>query len=184
MRLPGAAWPWLALPFGTCAFPLWAIQTFSCGGSFARAFEECDPNVSVRRIEASFRKRNISRSTLASLAVVLRTCTCRHGYWHCGSPLDCRFRGMIFVCMTRSVLVSTVRTLDQRLLVAPLLEVSFSCWFSCLSYVCCDVVAIRCCLLCFRWYWPSLEGSMDWARAYLRNAPEHALGPGLVQAEA
>ena len=41
-------------------------------------------NVSVRRIEASFRKRNFSESTLASLAVVLGTYTCRHGYWHCG----------------------------------------------------------------------------------------------------
>ena len=40
----------------------WAIQTFSCGGSFARAFTECDPNVSVRRIEASFRKRGDSLS--------------------------------------------------------------------------------------------------------------------------
>ena len=31
-------------------------KRFSCDGSCARAFEECDPNVSVRRIEASFRK--------------------------------------------------------------------------------------------------------------------------------
>ena len=37
-------------------------QTFSCGGSFARAFRECDPNVSVRKIEASFRKRGNSLS--------------------------------------------------------------------------------------------------------------------------
>ena len=44
---------------------LWAIQTFSCGGSFARAFGECDPNVSVRRIEASFQERTVqSRHSL------------------------------------------------------------------------------------------------------------------------
>ena len=39
-------------------------KTFSCGGSFARAFSKCDPNVSVRRIEASFRKRSNSLSGL------------------------------------------------------------------------------------------------------------------------
>ena len=36
----------------------------------------------------------------------------------------------------------------SEVLAAPLLEVSFSGWFSNWSYVCCDVVAIRCCLLC------------------------------------
>ena len=44
-------------PFGDeCINFFGRSKRFSCDGSFARAFEECDPNVSVRRIEASFRK--------------------------------------------------------------------------------------------------------------------------------
>ena len=44
-------------PFGDkCINFFGRSRRFSCDGSFARAFEECDPNVSVRRIEASFRK--------------------------------------------------------------------------------------------------------------------------------
>ena len=42
---------------------VFGILSFSFGGgSFARAFTECDPNVAVRRIEASFRKRGNSLS--------------------------------------------------------------------------------------------------------------------------
>ena len=144
---------------------------------------KCDPNVSVRRIEASFRKRNISKSTLASLAVVLRTCTCRHGYWHCGSPLDCKFRGMIFVCMARSVLVSTVRTLGQRLCGG---SVARGFLFL-VGFRVCPTFAVM--LLLFGAVCSVFVGTgpvwkeacMDWARAYLRNAPVHALGPGLVK---
>ena len=108
---------------------LWAIQTFSCGGSFARAFRECDPNVSVRRIEASFRRRSISESTLVSLAVVLRTCACRHVYWRCGITPGLQVSWHVFVCLARSVLVSTVRKLGQKYVAAPLLKFSFSCRF-------------------------------------------------------
>ena len=44
-------------PFGDeCINFFGRSKRFSCDGSFARAFKECDPNVSVRRIEASFRK--------------------------------------------------------------------------------------------------------------------------------
>ena len=50
-------------PFGDeCGIFLGDPNVFSCGGSFACAFTECDPNVSVRRIEASFRKRGNSLS--------------------------------------------------------------------------------------------------------------------------
>ena len=87
---------------------------------------ECDPNVFVRRIEASFRKRIISESTLASLAVVLKTCTCRHGYWHCGITPGLQVSWHEFVCMARSVRVSSVRRLVNVMLVAPLLEFSLS----------------------------------------------------------
>ena len=87
--------------------------------------------------------------------------------------------------MARSVLVSTVRKLGLRYVAAPLLRFSFLVGFSSLSYVCCDVVAIRCCLLCFVGAGPVWKDAcIDWARVYLRNAPVHALGPGLDQAEA
>ena len=44
-------------PFGDkCINFFGRSKRFSCDGSCARAFEECDPNVAVRRIEASFRK--------------------------------------------------------------------------------------------------------------------------------
>ena len=144
-----------------------AIQTFLCGGSRLPFGSGLFQSRHSLRLPLSL--------VLTPVAIVTGTV---------GSPLDCRFRDMSFVCMTRSVLVSTVRTLVQSLVCGSVARGFFFLWFSCLSYVCCDVVAIRCCLLCFRWYWPSLEGSMDWARAYLRNAPVHALGPGLVQAEA
>ena len=50
-------------PFGDeCGNFLGDSNRFSCERSFARAFTECDPNVSVRRIEASFRKRGNSLS--------------------------------------------------------------------------------------------------------------------------
>ena len=51
----------------------------------------------MRRIEASFRKRNFSESTLASLAVVLGTFTCRHGYWHCVVTPGLQVSGHVFV---------------------------------------------------------------------------------------
>ena len=57
--------------------------------------------------------------------------------------------------------------------------------FSSLSYVCCDVVAIRCCLLCFVGAGPVWKDAcMDWARAHLRNAPVQAPGSEVDQAEA
>ena len=74
---------------------------------------------------------------------------------------------------------------DRRvsvLLVAPLLEFSLSVFGFCPT-VCCDGFAIRCCLLCFVGIGPvSRDTCMNWARVYLRNAPVHALGPGLGQA--
>ena len=128
-------------------------------------------------------ERTFQESTLASLAVVLRTCTGRHVYWHCGiTP------GLVswheFVCMARSVRVSSVRRL-----------VSVMLWLRCSRFflvgfrfcpaVCCDGFAIRCCLLCFVGVGPvSRDACMNWARVYLRNAPVHALGPGFGQAEA
>ena len=88
--------------------------------------------------------------------------------------------------MARSVLVSTVRKLGQRYVGGSVARgFIFLVGFSSLSYVCCDVVAIRCCLLCFVGAGPVWKDAcMDWARAYLRNAPVHALGPELDQAEA
>ena len=73
----------------------------------------------------------------------------------------------------------------QRLLVAPLLEFSFSCDFRV-----CPTFAVM--LLLFGAVCSVFVGTgpvwkdacMDKARVYLRNAPVHALGPGLVQAEA
>ena len=164
---------------------LWAIQTFSCGGSFARAFSKCEPNVSVRRIEASFRKRNFSKSTLASLTVVLGTYTCPHDYWHCVITPGLQVSWHEFVCMARSVLVSTVRRLVRRCWRLLCSRFHLSSWVSSWSYVCCGVVAIRCCLLCFVGAGPVWKDAcMDWARAYLRNAPVQAPGPELDQAEA
>ena len=100
-------------------------------------FRECvvfslgDPNVFVRRIicpclwrvrskrfcaedrgflsEADFQSRHSLRLPLSLVLTLVAMVT-----GTVGSPLVCRFRGMSFVCMTRSVLVSTVRTLDQR----------------------------------------------------------------------
>ena len=84
-----------------------------------------DPNVFVRRIESSFRRQSISKSALVSLAVVLRTCTCRHVYWRCGITPGLQVSWHVFVCLARSVLVSTVRKLGQRCVAAPLLRVFF-----------------------------------------------------------
>ena len=106
--------PWLTPPFRECVVFSLGDPNVSCGGSFAGAFCKCDPNVSVRRIEASFRKRNFSESTLASLAVVLGTYTCRHGYWHCVITPGLQVSWHEFVCMARSVLVSSVRRLVRR----------------------------------------------------------------------
>ena len=111
-----------------------------------------DPNVFVRRIEASFRKRNISESTLASLAVVLKTCTCRHTV---RSPLDCKFRGMC-LCMARSVLVSTVRKLGQRYVGGSVARGFISCRFFEFAVMFCYSVLFA----LFRWCCPSLEGRM------------------------
>ena len=102
---------WLALPFGNVCFPLcvgghisrvggysflWAIQTFSCGGSFARAFRECDPNVSVRRIEASFRERTFQSRHSLRLPLSLGLALVAMFTGTVGSPLGCKFRGMSF----------------------------------------------------------------------------------------
>ena len=50
----------------------------------------------------------------ASLAVVLGTYTCRHDYWHCVITPGLQVSWHEFVCMARSVLVSTVRRLVRR----------------------------------------------------------------------
>ena len=89
--------------------------------------------------------------------------------------------------MARSVLdVLRSKAWSVFLLAAPLLEVSFSCrFFEFVLRFAVMVVAIRCCLLCFVGVGPvSRDPCMNWARVYLRNAPVHALGPGLGQAEA
>ena len=76
---------------------LWAIQTFLCGGS-----------------RLPFGSGIFSESTLASLAVVLGTYTCRHDYWHCVITPGLQVSWLGFVCMARSVLVSSVRKLGLR----------------------------------------------------------------------
>ena len=50
----------------------------------------------------------------ASLAVVLGTYTCRHDYWHCVITPGLQVSWHEFVCMARSVLVSTARRLGER----------------------------------------------------------------------
>ena len=74
-----------------------AIQTFLCGGS------------RLPFGSGLFQSRHSLRLPLSLVLTLVAMVT-----GTVGSPLDCRFRGMSFVCMTRSVLVSTVRTLDQR----------------------------------------------------------------------
>ena len=94
-----------------CSPFCWAIQTFSCGGSFARAFCKYDPNVSVRRIEASFRKR------FGAYAGTV------------GSPLVCRFCGMCLCACPGLYWCPPFAGLISNVLAAPLLEVSLSCRF-------------------------------------------------------
>ena len=80
-----------------------AIQTFLCGGS-----------------------RLPFGSGIASLAVVLGTYTCRHDYWHCVIPLDCKFRGMSLCAWPGLSWCPPFASLVSDMLAAPLLEVSFS----------------------------------------------------------
>ena len=89
-----------------------AIQTFLCGGS------------RLPFGDGVFQSRHCF-----SLAVVLRTCTCRHVYWRCGITPGLQVSWHVFVCLARSVLLSTVRRLGQRYVRAPLLRFSFSCRF-------------------------------------------------------
>ena len=88
--------------------------------------------------------------------------------------------------MARSVLVSTARRLGERYVGGSVARgFIFLSVFSSLSCVCCDVVAFRCCLLCFVGAGPvKMVACMDRAKAYLRNAPVQAPGPELDQAEA
>ena len=69
-------------------------KRFSCGGSFACAFEECDPNVSVRRIEASFQERTFQSRHSLRLPLSLELALVAMFTGTVGSPLDCKFRGM------------------------------------------------------------------------------------------
>ena len=88
-----------------------------------------DPNVSVRRIEASFQERTfLSRHSLrlplslglALVAMVPGTV---------GSPLDCRFRGWVCVHGQICPVVSSVRKLGLRYVGGSVAQVSFSCRF-------------------------------------------------------
>ena len=55
------------------------------------------------------------------------------------------------LCMARSVLVSAIRRLGQRYVGCSVVRgFTFLVGFSSLSYVYCDVVAIRSCVLCSR----------------------------------
>ena len=74
-----------------------AIQTFLCGGS------------RLPFGSGTFQSRHSLRLPLSLVLTLVAMVT-----GTVGSPLDCRFRGMSFVCMAKSVLVSTVRKLDQR----------------------------------------------------------------------
>ena len=74
---------------------LWAIQTFSCGGSFARVFRECEPKVflcggsKLPFGNGVFQSRHSFRLPLSlGLALVAMFTGA------VGSPLDCKFRGM------------------------------------------------------------------------------------------
>ena len=145
-----------------------AIQTFLCGGS------------KLPFGSGVFQSRHSFRLPLSlGLALVAMFTGA------VGSPLDCKFRGMCLCawpglswCLPFASLVRDMWRLRCS-------SFHFLVGFSSLSYVCCDVVAIRCCLLCFVGAGPVWKDAcMDWARIYLRNAPVHALGPGLDQAEA
>ena len=149
----------LPVPFAS------AIQTFLCGGSrlpFGSGFSE-----------TRFACRCPWYLHLSPWLLAL-----------CGHPWIASF--VACVCVHGQVCLGVHRSQASSVICWRLRcsRFLFLVGFSCLSYVCCGVLAIRWCLLCFRWYWPSLEGSMDWARAYLRNAPVQAPSPELDQAEA
>ena len=127
-----------------------------------------------------------SESTLVLLAVVLRVCTSRLVYWRCGVIPGLQVSWHVFVCLARSVLVSAVRKLGQRCVAAPLLRVfiflsvfrvcpTFAVMLLLFGAVCSVFVGVG----------PvSRDACMNWARVFLRNAPVHALGPGLDLVEA
>ena len=85
-----------------------AIQTFLCGGSRLPFGSGTFQSRHSLRLPLSLR--------LALVAMVTGTV---------GSPLDCKFRGMSFVCMARSVLVSSVRKLGQRYVGGSVAQVFF-----------------------------------------------------------
>ena len=119
-----------------------AIQTFLCGGSRLPFGSRTFQGRHSLRLPLSFR--------LALVAMF---------FWHCGITPGLQVSWHEFVCMARSVLVSSGRKLGQRYVGGSVARVFiFLSVFRVLSYVCCDVVAISVLFALFRWCWPSLEG--------------------------
>ena len=100
-----------------------------------------------------------------------------------GSPLDCKFCGMSLCAWPG--LSGCPPFAGWSMLCWWLRCSSFHCRFSFLSYGLLWWFCYSVLFALFRWCWHgSRDACMNWARVYLRNAPVHALGPGLDQDEA
>ena len=121
-----------------------AIQTFLCGGSRPPFGDKVFQGRHSFRLPLSLELALVAMFTGAV-----------------GSPLDCKFRGMCLCARPDLSGVYRSQAWSEMCGGSVAQGFHFLVGFSSLSYFCCDVVAIRCCLFCF------VDAGPVWKDAFL-----------------